>query len=97
MPVKGCYIAWFPNYIIASHNKVLASQWCNVWQHSLLFTVYVAFYYTPSFTLWILHCNPTSDFAWPRFHLKMADIMKKTQDEMALIFLIVDGFGSLNM
>ena len=27
----------------------------------------------------------------------MANIMKKTQDKMALIFLIVDGFGCLNI
>ena len=27
----------------------------------------------------------------------MADIMKKTQDKIASIFLIVDGFESLNM
>ena len=39
----------------------------------------------------------TSDFAWPRFHFKMDDIMKKTQDKMALQFLIVDGFGCINM
>ena len=38
----------------------------------------------------------TNDFAQPHFHFKMADIMKKTQDKMALIILIVDGFGSLH-
>ena len=27
----------------------------------------------------------------------MADIMKKTQHKMTLVFLIVNGFGSLNM
>ena len=27
----------------------------------------------------------------------MADIMKNTRDKMALIFLIEDGFGSLNV
>ena len=34
----------------------------------------------------------------PCFHFKMANIMMKTQqDKMALIFLIVDVFGNLNM
>ena len=36
------------------------------------------------------HSAETSEFALPRFRFKMADIVKKTQDKMALIFLIVD-------
>ena len=37
-------------------------------------------------------------YAQPRFHFKMADIMMKVQlDKMALIILIWDVFGSLNM
>ena len=48
----------------------------------------------PSFS----HSAETNYFARPRFRLKMADIMKKKQqNKMALTFLIVDGFGHLNM
>ena len=43
------------------------------------------------------HSAESIDFAWPRFHLKMAKIIMKMQlDKKALIFLFVDGFGSLN-
>ena len=44
------------------------------------------------------HSAKTSDFAQLRFQFKMDDIMKKThQDKMALTFLIVVGFGLVNM
>ena len=44
------------------------------------------------------HSAKTNDFALPHFRFKMADIMKtKQQDKMALTFLIVNGFGHLNM
>ena len=40
----------------------------------------------------------TTDFALPLFHFKMDDIMNKThQDKIALKYLIVDGFGHVNM
>ena len=40
----------------------------------------------------------SSKFTTPHFHFKMANIMMKIQqDKMALIFLIMDIFGSLNM
>ena len=44
------------------------------------------------------HSGEFSVYARPRFHFKMADIMMKIQqDKMALIFLTVDAFGSLNI
>ena len=44
------------------------------------------------------HSAESSDFARPRFHLKMAEIMMKMQlDKMGVIFLFVDRFGSLNV
>ena len=44
------------------------------------------------------HSAKTSDFALPRFHFKMDNIMKEThQDKMALTFFIVDRFERVNM
>ena len=43
------------------------------------------------------HSAESSAFEWPRCHFKIADIMKKTQEDKTAVILIVDGFESLNI